>query len=118
MFSRGSQETIANVTYDPTLTPPGESSIDTSNPSDTPSGTTTIMPHGSEFRINSFFDVFADITLELPPLLPSPITSVGPILTIAVPEASTWAMALLGFAGLAFAAFRRLRQPRSAAAAT
>jgi hypothetical protein len=112
MFSRGSQETIANVTYDPTLTPPGESSIDTSNPS------TTITPYGSEFRINSFFDVFADITLELPPQLPSPITSVGPILTIAVPEASTWAMALLGFAGLAFAAFRRPRQPRSAAAST
>jgi hypothetical protein len=172
-FSGGSQEIIANVTYDATLTPPRESNIigsvvltgtveeivlgrssngetgtftvditaltlsgplslpgsslngrtlmvtlDTSNPSDTSSGTTTITPDGSEFKINSFFDVFADITLDLPPPLISPSTSVGPILTIAVPEPSTWAMALLGFASLAFAAFRRPRQPRSAAAST
>jgi hypothetical protein len=169
-FSGGSQEIIANVTYDATLTPPGESNIIGSvvltgtvdekvlgrtsngetgtftvditgltlsgplslpgtplnglpltvglNTADTSSGTTTITPDGSEFRINSFFDVFADITLELPPPLTSPSISVGPILTIAVPEPSTWAMALLGFAGLAFAAFRRPRQPRSAAAST
>jgi hypothetical protein len=80
------------------------------NTSDTSSGTTTITPDGSEFRINSFFDVFADITLDLSPL-PSPSTSVGPILLIAVPEPSTWAMMLIGFAGLAFAAIRRAKIP-------
>ena len=80
-------------------------SLDTSNPLDTSSGTTTITPDGGMFRINSFFDVFTDITLDFPPTNPS--TSVGPILLIAVPEPSTWAMMLIGFAGLAFAAYRR-----------
>jgi hypothetical protein len=35
----------------------------------------------------------------------------------AVPEASTWAMMLAGFAGLAFAAFRRTRKTGVSAAA-
>jgi hypothetical protein len=34
-------------------------------------------------------------------------------LTAVVPEPSTWAMMLLGFAGLSFANYRRVRQPRS-----
>jgi hypothetical protein len=88
--------------------------LDTANPSDTSSGTTTIAPDGPAFKINSFFDVFVDITLDLPTTSPS--TSVGPILLVAVPEPSTWAMALLGFAGLAFAAYRRpVRRSSSAA---
>jgi PEP-CTERM motif len=81
--------------------------LDTSNPSDTSSGTTTVAADGPAFRINSFFDVFADITLDLPPPFTSPSTSVGPILLVAVPEPSTWAMALLGFAGLGYAGYRR-----------
>ena len=32
----------------------------------------------------------------------------------AVPEPSTWAMMLLGFAGLSFAGYRKARQPRAA----
>jgi PEP-CTERM motif len=79
--------------------------LDTSNPSDTSSGTTTIAPDGPAFKVTSFFDVFVDITLDLPTTSLS--TSVGPILLVAVPEPSTWAMMLLGFAGLAFAAYRR-----------
>ena len=161
MFSGGSQQIVANVTYDATLTPPGLDNIigsvalvgtvdetvvnrtsnsetgtftvditgltlsgplslpgspldgrtllvnlDTSNAS---SGATTITPDGGVFRIDSFFDVFADITLELPPPLVSPSTSVGPILTVAVPEPSTWALMLLSFTGLAFAAQRKAR---------
>lgn len=84
--------------------------------SETSSGTTTIAVDGAAFKIDSFFDVFADITLDLPPPLTSPSTSVGPIFLVAVPEPSTWAMALLGFAGLAFAAYRRpVRRSSSAA---
>ena len=89
--------------------------LDTANPSDTSSGTTTIASDGPAFKINSFFDVFVDITLDLPTT--SPFTSVGPIFLVAVPEPSTWAMALLGFAGLAFAAYRRPVR-RSSGAAT
>ena len=32
----------------------------------------------------------------------------------AVPEPSTWAMMLLGFAGFGYAGYRRVRQPRGA----
>jgi hypothetical protein len=31
-----------------------------------------------------------------------------------VPEASTWAMMLIGFAGLGYAGYRRAREPRAA----
>ena len=39
--------------------------------------------------------------------------SIRPISTSAVPEPSTWAMMLLGFAGLGFAGYRRTREPRA-----
>ena len=110
---------ITGLTLSGSLSLPSEPSLDGRtltvglDSSDTSSGTTTIAPDGPAFRINSFFDVFADISLDLTPL-PSPSTSVGPILLVAVPEPSTWAMMLLGFAGLAFAAYRRPHQPRSA----
>jgi len=84
--------------------------------SETSSGTTTIVADGAAFKIDSFFDVFADITLDLPTTSPS--TSVGPIFLVAVPEPSSWALALLGFAGLAFAAYRRPIHRRSSTAAT
>ena len=49
--------------------------------------------------------------LSLPPLA----TGVGPILVeaVAVPEPATWAMMLLGFAGLGFAGHRRARAVRT-----
>jgi hypothetical protein len=37
-------------------------------------------------------------------------------ITAAVPEPSTWAMMLLGFAGLGFVAYRRKAKPASMAA--
>ena len=84
--------------------------------SETSFGTTSIVADGAAFKIDSFFDVFADITLDLPTTSPS--TSVGPIFLVAVPEPSSWALALLGFAGLAFAAYRRPIHRRSSPAAT
>jgi hypothetical protein len=76
----------------------------------TSSGTTTITD-GSVFKINSFFDVFVDVSLPAAGLS----KSVGPIPLNAAPEPSTWAMMLLGFAGLGFAGYRRL--PKAAAVA-
>ena len=60
---------------------------------------------GSVFKIDSFFDVFIDVSL------PSAGLSkfVGPIPLVAVPEPSTWAMMLIGFAGLGFASYRARR---------
>jgi hypothetical protein len=71
-------------------------------------GTTTITADGSVFKIDSFFDVFIDVSIPGTTLS----KSVGPILLVAVPEPSTWAMVLIGFAGLSFAA----RRPSRAAA--
>jgi hypothetical protein len=39
-----------------------------------------------------------------------------PIFTAAVPEASTWAMMILGFAGVGFMAYRRKSKPAVMAA--
>jgi hypothetical protein len=52
------------------------------------------------------------------PVNPGQGTNVGPILdnivlASAVPEASTWAMMILGFAGIGFFAYRRKAQPAS-----
>ena len=80
------------------------------NTADSSNGMTTIAPDGGMFRIDSFFDVFVDISLDAPG---SPSALVGPILLVAVPEPSTWAMALLGFMGLAIGAWRRPFHRRS-----
>jgi hypothetical protein len=79
------------------------------NPSDTSSGVTTIAPDGSLFKIDSYFDVFVDASLENP--LGTVIASrdLPGITLVAVPEPSTWAMLLAGFAGLGLAASRRKR---------
>ena len=80
--------------------------LDTGPNSQPSTGSLTIEQLGrDEFRITSFFDVFMD--LSLPPLA----TGVGPIHVdaVAVPEPTTWAMMLLGFAGLGFAGRRRAR---------
>ena len=78
--------------------------LDPSNPS---TGTTSVEPLGERgFTINSFFDVFVDLSLNT-----GLSTSVGPILTTAVPvpEPSIWALMLIGFAGLGVAARRHAR---------
>ncbi|MGA9848006.1 MAG: PEP-CTERM sorting domain-containing protein [Roseiarcus sp.] len=82
------------------------------DPSNSSTGTTSITPldpnKSGPFVINSFFDIFVDLTLDdRPPGLPPLNTTIGPIRVVAVPEPSTWAMLLTGFAGLAFAGWRR-----------
>jgi PEP-CTERM motif len=38
----------------------------------------------------------------------------GQLVVSIVPEPSTWAMMVIGFAGLGFAGYRRAREPRAA----
>ena len=71
----------------------------------TSSGTTRITADGSVFKIDSFFDVFIDVSLPS-----AGLAFVGPIPLVAVPEPSIWAMMLLGFAGLGFAGYRSTRR--------
>jgi hypothetical protein len=78
--------------------------LDTSNPAHVSTGETTLAADGSVFKIDSFFDVFVELSLDsVVPLH----ASVGPIRLAAVPEPSTWAMLLAGFGGLAFFGARR-----------
>jgi len=86
----------------------------TLDPSQTSSGTSSITSLGDDtFLITSFFDVFVELTLDTP----TPLHAVrGPLeLTlspvVAVPEPSTWAMMLVGFAGVGFMAYRRKSKP-------
>jgi hypothetical protein len=60
------------------------------------------MPSGHE-------DVYAYGSVSLTRLTIGPVESVG-----SVPEPSTWAMMLLGFAGLGFAGYRRAKAGHAA----
>ena len=75
-------------------------------------GMTTIAQDGGLFRIDSFFDVFIEISLPGTGLSAFPPA----IHLVAVPEPSTWAMMLIGFAGLGFAGYRTSRKAVSIAA--
>jgi PEP-CTERM motif len=60
----------------------------------------------------------APVIVQLPPIDPPlidppPIDPPTPAIPTAVPEPSTWALLLLGFAGLGYAGFRRGREPMS-----
>jgi hypothetical protein len=47
----------------------------------------------------------------------NPVITINPVITTAVPEPSTWAMMILGFAGVGFMAYRRRNQNVALAAA-
>ena len=90
------------------------------DPSQTSSGTSSITSLGDDtFLIISFLDVFVELTLDTP----SPLHAVrGPLeLTlspvVAVPEPTTWAMMILGLAGVGFMAYRRRAKPTAPMAA-
>jgi hydroxymethylpyrimidine pyrophosphatase-like HAD family hydrolase len=71
--------------------------------------------HGAELpdltRVFPRIDPFDRVVAENGALLFDPATKKE---TPLGPEPSTWAMMLLGFAGLAFAGYRRTREPRAA----
>ena len=74
----------------------------------TSGGTTSIVPAGDNFLINSFFDVLVDINLDSTPPLS---TGRGPILFIAgVPEPLS--LLVMTPAGLALLTARRRREAR------
>ena len=57
-----------------------------------------------------------DVTLSDRPNSQPPLTTTIPgilVEAVAVPEPATWAMMLLGFAGLGFAGYRRERAART-----
>lgn len=89
----------------PTPFGPIEIRVDPVTPS---TGQTTIQNiGGGQFRIDSFFDVFTDLSLDGGQTWIPSTGSTHVDLTNAVPEPSTWAMLLLGFAGLGFMTYWR-----------
>jgi hypothetical protein len=72
----------------------------TLDPSETSSGTTSIVPDGEAFNISSFFDVFVELSLDSTPPLQ---TTVGPITVdaVAVPEPVSLAMLAISLLSLA-----------------
>jgi hypothetical protein len=85
----------------------GATLVATLDPSELSSGTTSITPLGQntpEFVISSFFDIFIDLSV---PSLGLSRSGIGVTVVAGVPEPATWAMMLIGFTGLGFAAHRR-----------
>jgi PEP-CTERM motif len=82
------------------------------NPLTPSTGMTSIVALNRGFEINSFFDVFVELSLEGFPVTPLPKIT----LVAGVPEPSTWAMMLIGFAGLGLAGYRASRKAASVAA--
>jgi hypothetical protein len=74
-------------------------SLDSSTPS---TGSTSIAALGNQFSIDSFFDVFVELTLDtVPPLVAHRGPVHAALVAAAVPEPSSLALIALGIAGLA-----------------
>lgn len=65
------------------------------NPAMASTGQTTIQElPGSEFRVSSFFDVFAELSIDGGPFVPGPVRRAD--LTGAIPEPASLTLGLLG----------------------
>ncbi|MCH7752361.1 MAG: PEP-CTERM sorting domain-containing protein [Planctomycetes bacterium] len=71
-------------------------------------GQTTITPFGGDFVIDSFFDIFVELSIDGGPFIPQ---TGGPSRITLVPEPSSVVLAVLGFVGL-FAHGRRRRRAK------
>jgi len=82
------------------------------NPSHTSTGVTTIVPlPGSEFQVSSFFDIFAELSIDNGPFIPGPERRTD--LTGTIPEPATAGLAFLGLGAVFFV--RRLSRERDGA---
>jgi hypothetical protein len=77
------------------------------NPADTSSGTTTITQGVTDFIATSFFDVFTELTLDIPGQPPLHTTASGTATAAGVPEPAT--LMLLAGPALLMSAVRRRR---------
>jgi hypothetical protein len=84
----------------------------------------TCAPDGTDTykcQVGSFFDIFTEITLDPGVLVPGTnpmdlVLNVTVTGTGTIPEPSTWAMMLTGFAGLGFVGYRKAKRKGIAAA--
>jgi hypothetical protein len=82
------------------------------NPSQTSGGTTSIVPSGNSFLIDSFFSVFLSLSFDSTPPVSTDVGSLQLTLSSgspvsATPLPPTWTMMLIGLAGFGFVAHRR-----------
>src|SRR5271165_292101 len=74
----------------------------------TSSGPTTVSTYGSDFRVDSFFDVFAEISIDGGPFVP------GPMRTFTLtPEPGSVSLLALGLVTVVGQVRRRIRAPMS-----
>jgi hypothetical protein len=94
-------ETIESATFIGTVA--GNAVVDELDPLRTSTGSVTISPAaGGEFLIDNRATIYGVYTINGGVPITVPVA-----LTVGTPEASTWAMMLLGLASLGFAGYRR-----------
>jgi hypothetical protein len=77
------------------------------NPMMTTSGPTTVAQFGSDFQVTSFFDVFADISIDHGQFMPAPSSRTFTL--VPTPEPGSISLLTLGFLGITGELRRRVR---------